>query len=72
MQYGIMTWGSTYKTRWTIKDNETVLPYYNLLELLTLDDIYKFRVAAFGHKTLIQQNDIPEIFSHHLESVSSA
>jgi hypothetical protein len=49
-----------------------VLPYYNLLELLTLDDIYKFRVAAFGHKTLIQQNDIPEIFSHHLESVSSA
>ncbi len=50
---------------------ETALPYYNLLELLTLDNIYKFRVAAFAHKILIQQTDIPEIFSRCLESVSS-
>jgi hypothetical protein len=48
---------------------ETALSYYNLLELLTLDNIYKFRVAAFAHKILIQQTDIPEIFSRYLESV---
>jgi hypothetical protein len=42
---------------------ETALPYYNLLELLTLDNIYKFRVAVFAHKILIQQTDIPEILS---------
>ena len=73
-----MTWGSTYKTKLTkirtkqnkcvqcirfANSHETALPYYNLLEILTLGNIYKFRVAAFAQKILIQQTDIPEVFS---------
>ena len=42
----------------------------NLLELLTLDNIYKFRVAVFAHKILIQQTDIPEILIFSLITLS--
>lgn len=65
LQYGIMTWGSTYKSRLTklktkqnkcirciffANNRETRLSYFSLLELLTVDCIYKFKISPFAHK----------------------
>jgi len=77
LNYGILSWGNNYKTRLNklrIKQNKCMrniffahsrehsTPYYNLLEILNLDNILKFKTAVFTHK-ILEKKDIPAIFS---------
>ena len=39
------------------------MSYYNLLEILTLENIYKFKLALFIHKINNDPTNIPAIFS---------
>ena len=65
LTYGITRWGSVCKTRLRkikTKQNKCVrylffaygrdnaMPYFNLLEILTIENIYKFKVSLFTHK----------------------
>ena len=38
------------------------MPYFNLLEILTLENIYKFKVALFTHKFTNNATNVPTIF----------
>lgn len=39
------------------------MPYFNLLQILTLQNIYKFKFALFIHKIKNDPTNIPAIFS---------
>ena len=39
------------------------MSYFNLLEILTLENIYKFKLALFIHKINNDPTNIPAIFS---------
>ena len=85
LQYGIMSWGNTYKTRSTkikSKQNncvrcvlfahkrESSLPYFNLLEILNFDNIYKYKVSLLAHKLTNNSLDTPEALSELFLKVS--
>ena len=38
------------------------MPYFNLLEILTIKNIYKFKVALFTHKITSNATNVPTIF----------
>ena len=42
---------------------EKVSSYYNLLDILKFDNIFKLKVAFFGHKTINDPTGIQTIFS---------
>ena len=46
------------------------MSYYNLLEILTLENIYKFKLALFIHKINNDPTNIPAIFSGTLTLAS--
>ena len=85
LTYGITSWGSAYKTRLLkikTKQNKCVrsmffaysrdsaMPYLNLLGILTLENIYKFKVALFTHKIINTTTNIPYIFKGTLTLAS--
>ena len=85
LTYGITSWGSAYKTRLLkikTKQNKSVrgmffaysrdsaMPYLNLLGILTLENIYKFKVALFTHKIINNTTNIPNIFKGTLTLAS--
>ena len=87
LTYGITSWGSAYKTRLLkikTKQNKCVrsmffaysrdsaMPYLNLLGILTLENIYKFKVALFTHKIINNTTNIPDIFKGTLTLASKA
>ena len=41
---------------------DSAMPYLNLLGVLTLENIYKFKVALFTHKITKNTTSIPNIF----------
>ena len=77
LTYGITSWGSACKTRLhkiKTKQNKCVrsmffaysrdnaMQYLNLLGILTLENIYKFKMALFTHKIINNVANIPMIF----------
>ena len=48
------------------------MPYLNLLGILTLENIYKFKVALFTHKIINNTTNIPNIFKGTLTLASEA
>ena len=77
LPYGITSWGSVRKTRLQrikTKQNKCVrsiffahsrdstVPYFYLLQILTLENIYKFKLALFIHKIKNDPTNIPAIF----------
>ena len=77
LTYGIISWGSAYKTRLLkikTKQNKCMssmffaysrdgaMPYLNLLGILSLENIYKVKVALFTHKIINNTTNIPNIF----------
>lgn len=85
LTYAITSWGSAYKTRLNkirTKQNkcirsiffahsrENATPYYNLLDILKLDNIFKLKVALFAHKIINNPTGIPTIFSGTLPLAS--
>ena len=49
---------------------ENATPYYNLLDILKLDNIFKLKVALFAHKIINNPAGIPTIFSGTLPLAS--
>ena len=85
LTYGITSWGNACKTRLhkiKTKQNKCVrsmffaysrdnaIPYFNLLEILTLENIYKFKVALFTHKITNNVTNVPMIFKGTLTLAS--
>ena len=83
--YGITSWGSAYKTRLLkikTKQNKCVrsmffahsrdsaMPFLNLLGILTLENIYKFKVPLFTNKITNNTTNIPNIFKGTLTLAS--
>ena len=46
------------------------MPYLNLLGILTLENIYKFKVTLFTHKIINHSTNIPNIFKGTLTLAS--
>ena len=74
----LASWGSPCKTRLNrirTKQNkcirsiffahsrENATSYYNLLDILKFDNIFKLKVALFAHKIINDPTGIPIIFS---------
>ena len=85
LNYGLMSWGSTYKTRLTkvcTKQNkcirsiffahgrESAGPYYNLLEILKLENVYRLKMSLFILKIKNNKSNIPAVISDILTPAS--
>ena len=85
LTYAITSWGSACKTRlnkirtrqnkcirsiFFAHSRENATPYYNLLDILKLDNIFKLKVALFAHKIINNPTGIPTIFSGTLPLAS--
>ena len=83
--YPYLSWGSACKTRLNrirTKQNKcipsiffahsrkNVKSYYNLLDILKFDNIFKHKVALFAHKIIKDPTGIPTIFSGTLPLAS--
>ena len=78
LTYAITSCGSAFKTwpnRIRTKQNkfirsiflahsrENTTSYYNLVDILKFDNIFKLKVALFAHKIIYDPTGIPTIFS---------
>jgi hypothetical protein len=45
-------------------------PFYNLLELLSFSNIFKFRTLLFAYKIINSKSDIPNVFKNILKPVN--
>ena len=54
-----------------VHSRDSAMSYFNLLEILTLENIYKFKLALFMHKINYDPTNIPAIFSGTLTLASS-
>ena len=85
MTYGITSWGSACKTRlhkiktkpnkfvrsmFFANSRDNAVPYFSLLEILSLENIYKFKVALFTHKIINNTSNVPKIFKGTLTPAS--
>ena len=85
LTYGITSWGSACKTRlhkietkqnkcvrstFSAYSRDNAMPYLNLLGILTLENIYKFKVALFTHKITKNTTNVPMIFKAALTLAS--
>ena len=90
--YGITSWGSACKTRlYKIKtklnryvrsrffanSRDNAVPYFSLLEFLSLENIYKFKVTFFKYKIINNTSNVPtltpasEVHSYNTKVVSN-
>lgn len=87
LNYGLMSWGNTYTTRLTkirtsvnkcIKNiffahrREDATPYYNLLGILKLDNVFKLKIATLTYKILNERHNVPNIFSSYITPASKS
>ena len=76
LNYGLASWGAAYKTRlnkictkqnkcirsmFFAHDREHVNPYYNLLEILKFENIYRLKVSLFTHKFKNDKSNTPAV-----------
>jgi hypothetical protein len=81
-----MSWGNTYTSKLTklrssqnkcirsiffARKKENVTPYYNLLGILKLDNVFQLKIATFVYKILAETNDVPTVFASSIEVVSA-
>ena len=83
--YGITSWGSACKTRlykietklnkcvcsmFFANRRDNAVPYFCLLEILSLENIYKFKVALFTYKRINNISNVLTIFKGTLTPAS--
>jgi hypothetical protein len=85
INYGLMSWGNTYTSKLTklcssqnkcirsifFTRKENVTPYYNLLGILKLDNVFQLKIATFVYEILAETNDVPTVFASSIEVVSA-
>ena len=49
---------------------DNAMPYFNVLEILTLENIYKLKVALFTHKITNKASNVPWILKGTLTLAS--
>ena len=85
LNYGLASWGAAYKTRLNkicTKQNrcirsiffahgrEHVNPYYNLLGILKLENIYRLKVSLFADKLKNDKSNTPAVLLNILTPAS--
>ena len=85
LSYGIVSWGNTYKTSlykiatkqnkcikriFFANDRHNAIPFYKLLEILTLENIFKLKTAVLTHHIYNNTLEIPTIFKGSLTLAS--
>ena len=86
LNYGLMSWGNTYTTvlnklrscqNACIKSiffahmRENATPYYNILNILKLDNMFKLKIGIFTYKIINDQSNIPVVFSQTIQLASA-
>ena len=86
LNYGIMSWGNTYTSKLTkirTKQNkclrniffahwrENASPYFKLLGILKLDNIFKIRIATMCYIIAHEKKDVPSIFLNFITLAKS-
>ena len=86
LNYAILSWGNTYKTRLmkiSTKQNkvvraiffansrESAKPFFQLLNLLSLENIFKFKCACLTYKIINKDPTIPEPLQDYITLSSS-
>jgi hypothetical protein len=81
-----MSWGNTYTTvlnklrscqNACIKSiffahmRENATPYYNILNILKLDNMFKLKIRIFTYKIINDQSNIPVVFSQTIQLASA-
>ena len=74
LTYGLMSWGTAYQTKlnkikvsqnncirciFFANKRESPTPYFTLLEILKLENIFKLKIGALVHKIQYQKRDTP-------------
>ena len=85
LNYGLMSWGNTYKTKLSktctnqnkcirniffAKQRECAAPFYRLLGILKLDNIFKFKMSTFAFQILNNKPKFPAVFHDIIKLVS--
>ena len=86
LNYGAMCWGNTYQTNlnkictkqnkcirsiFFAKKQEPSLPYYQILEILKLENIVKFKICSLAFKLYNNPSTVPAIFHNFLTPTST-
>jgi hypothetical protein len=86
LNYGLMSWGNTYTTvlnklrscqNACIKSiffahmRENATPYYNILNILKLDNMFKLKIRIFTYNIINDQSNIPVVFSQTIQLASA-
>ena len=76
LTYGLMSWGTAYQTKlnkikvsqnncirciFFANKRESPTPYFTLLEILKLENIFKLKIGALVHKIQYQKKDTPRL-----------
>ena len=82
-----MSWANTYTSHLTklrtalnkcirsiffAHKREDATPYYSLLGILKLDNVFKLKIANFTYKILNEPSNVPNIFSTYVTSASAS
>ena len=85
LHYGLMSWGTSCQTRLNkikIKQNkclrciffaskiESATPYYTILKILKLENIFNFKISSFVHKINCAKIKPPAVFSNFALPIS--
>ena len=77
LNYGLMSWGNTYKTKLSkttanqnrcirniffANQRESATPLYQLLGILKLDNIFKLKMSIFAFQILNNKSKMPAVF----------
>ena len=86
LNYGAMCWGNNYQTNlnkictkqnkcirsiFFAKKEEPSLPYYQILEILKLENIVKFKICSLAFKLYNNPSTVPAIFRNFLTPTST-
>ena len=88
LTYGLMSWGTAYQTKlnkikvsqnncirciFFANKRESPTPYFTLLEILKLENIFKLKIGALVHKIQYQKKDTPPaLYNLHVVQPASA
>ena len=86
LNYGLMGWGNTYtsslnkirsgqntcvKNMFFASKRENATPYYNLLNILKFDNIFKLKISIFTYEIINDKSAVPTVFSQIIQLASA-
>ena len=80
LTYGLMSWGTAYQTKlnkicirciFFANKRESPTPYYTLLEILKLENVFKLKIRTLVHKLQYRKKDTPPALHDLAQPVSA-